>query len=181
MKIEFGVDTDAGPMVSAPPAIDTAAPPLRFDLPHALLTQLFAVSFGYLAVMGLAFRAGTGIGLIFAVFGLVLLAYYGLPLVMARASGARNDPVEQRRGAWGIDTASGYLPGRAAFAQVMTVPLLMLAWAVFIAFLRLATPTAGGDPPPPGSPPVVPRPAGKGKNLSAHSALALWQAARCRR
>lgn len=135
MKIEFSVETDAGPVVSAPPAVETPAPPLNFDLPHALLTQLFAVSFGYLAVMGLAFRAGVGIGLIFAVFGLVLLAYYGLPLVMARASGSRHDPLAERRGAWGIDTASGYLTGRAAFAQVMTVPLLMLAWAVFIAFL----------------------------------------------
>ena len=88
------------------------------------------------AVMGLAFRAGTGIGLIFAVFGLVLVAYYGLPRIMARASGADEQPMPPWLGAWGIDTASGYLTGRAAFAQVMTVPLLMLAWAIFIAFLR---------------------------------------------
>jgi hypothetical protein len=137
MKLEFTHDTEAGPIVSAPDANsrNNAVPPLRFDLPHALLGQLFAVSFGYLAVMGLAFRAGTGLGLIFAIFGLVLVAYYGLPVVMARASGAAADPVAERRGAWGIDTASGYLTGRAAFAQVMTVPLLMLAWAVFIAFL----------------------------------------------
>jgi hypothetical protein len=86
--------------------------------------------------MGVAFRAGTGLGLIFAVFGIVLVGYYGLPLVMARASGTTRDPQADRHGAWGIDTASGYLPGRAAFAQVMTVPLLMLAWAIFIAFLH---------------------------------------------
>ena len=136
MKLEFGEDTDIGPLVAAPPApTEHHAPPLRFDLPGSLLAQLFAVSFGYLAVMGFAFRAGTGIGLIFAVFGLVLVAYYGLPKIMARASGADARPLPPRRGAWGIDTASGYLTGRAAFAQVMTVPLLMLAWAVFIAFL----------------------------------------------
>jgi hypothetical protein len=136
MKLEFGEDTDVGPLVAAPPAAASHdTPPLRFDLPGSLLGQLFAVSFGYLAVMGFAFRAGTGIGLIFAVFGLVLIAYYGLPKIMARASGADARPLPPRHGAWGIDTASGYLTGRAAFAQVMTVPLLMLAWAVFIAFL----------------------------------------------
>lgn len=137
MKLEFAHDTDVGPLVSAPAAHGPRrAAPLRFDLPGTLFGQLFAVSFGYLAVMGIAFRAGTGLGLIFAIFGLVLVAYYGLPRVMARASGADADPVPPRIGAWGIDTASGYLPGRAAFAQVMTVPLLMLAWAVFIAFLH---------------------------------------------
>lgn len=137
MKLEFAENTVVGPIVTAPatPA-SGAVSPLRFDLPGSLLGQLFAVSFGYLAVMGLAFRAGTGIGLIFAVFGLVLVAYYGLPKIMARASGAEAQKLPPRIGAWGIDTASGYLTGRAAFAQVMTVPLLMLAWAVFIAFLR---------------------------------------------
>jgi hypothetical protein len=137
MKLEFQHDTEAGPAITAPGAQPPhPAPPLQFDLPHRLLGQLFAVSFGYLAVMGLAFRAGTGLGLIFAIFGVVLVAYYGLPLVMARSSGAGRDPLADRHGAWGIDTASGYLTGRAAFAQVMTVPLLMLAWAVFIAFLK---------------------------------------------
>jgi hypothetical protein len=137
MKLEFAQDTDVGPIVTAPAMQGPGQPqPLRFDLPGSLLGQLFAVSFGYLAVMGLAFRAGTGIGLIFAVFGLVLVAYYGLPKIMARASGAEAQKLPPRIGAWGIDTASGYLTGRAAFAQVMTVPLLMLAWAVFIAFLR---------------------------------------------
>lgn len=136
MKLEFAQEADVGPIVFAPATHGSDhAPPLRFDLPGRLLAQLFAVSFGYLAVMGFAFRAGTGLGLIFAVFGLVLVAYYGLPKIMARASGADAEPLPPRIGAWRIDTASGYLTGRAAFAQVMTVPLLMLAWAVFIAFL----------------------------------------------
>jgi hypothetical protein len=53
---------------------------------------------------------------------------------MQRTSG-RGEKEIPRRGAWGIDTASGYLSGRAAYAQVMTVPLLMVAWAVFVSFL----------------------------------------------
>lgn len=111
------------------------APPLRFDLPRPLLVTLVAISAGYLVVMGLAFRNGAGIGLIFAIFGVVLAGYYGIPALMARSGGARRAEW-QPRGAWGIETASGYLPGRAAWAQIITVPLLMLAWAVLVAVFR---------------------------------------------
>lgn len=140
MKLEFSETVDVGPRVAAPPPCDaartpSAAPPLSFDLPRSLRRQIVLVALGYLAVMGFAFRQGIGIGLLFAVFTLVAVAYYGLPLVMARTSGARPDRYPPR-GAWGIDTASGYLPGRAAWAQVMTVPILMLAWAVVVAFIH---------------------------------------------
>lgn len=138
MKLEFD-QFEAGPALQAPARVPEdhvaePAPPLQFDLPRSVLAQLVATSAGYLLVMGLAFRAGTGIGLIFAIFGVVLLGYYGLPIVMARSSGAAKS--DERNGAWGIDTASGYLPGRAAWAQIMTVPLLMLAWAVVVAVLK---------------------------------------------
>jgi hypothetical protein len=145
MKLEFSETLDFGPRVAVPqpgdaaphvpPKAPLAASPLSFDLPRSLLRQIVLVALGYLAVMGFAFRQGTGIGLIFAIFTLVAVAYYGLPLVMARASGAKPDAFPPR-GAWGIDTASGYLPGRAAYAQIMTVPILMLAWAVVVAFIR---------------------------------------------
>ena len=108
---------------------------LEFDLPNKLLAQLIGAGAGYLAVMYIVFQAGEGLGLIFAVFGLVLVAYFGLPWLMQRQSGRKADD-PPRRGAWGIDTASGYLSGRAAWAQVMTVPTLMLLWAVVIGFIR---------------------------------------------
>lgn len=107
---------------------------LDFDLPNKLLAQLVGAGAAYLSIMYVAFEAGTGLGLIFVVFGLVLVAYYGLPLIMQQASGPNKDDVP-RKGAWGIDTASGYLSGRAAYAQVMTVPLLMVAWAIFVAVI----------------------------------------------
>lgn len=147
VKLEFE-SLECGPVVQAPlqaplqagrqdaPHETGAVPPLQFDLPRSVLMQLAAASLSYLVLMGLAFRAGTGIGLLFAVFGIVLVGYYGLPLVMARSSGATREAIDDRRGAWGIDTASGYLPGRAAWAQIMTVPLLMLARAVLLAFIR---------------------------------------------
>lgn len=107
---------------------------LEFDLPNKLLGQVVAAGAAYLVLMYLAFRGGNGLTLIFMVFGLVLVAYYGLPLAMQRASGRREDNAS-RRGAWGIDTGSGYLSGRAAYAQIMTVPLLMVAWALLVRFI----------------------------------------------
>ena len=138
MRIDFQ-NTETGSPVTAPqaqPREATAepAPPLSFDIPRRVLRQLVLAAAGYLAVMAAAFRAGEGIGIIFVVFGVVMVGYYGLPVAMARASGAKGAE-DYRCGAWGIDTASGYLTGRAAWAQIMTVPLLMLAWAIFIAFL----------------------------------------------
>ena len=137
MRIDF-TTADNGPLLRALTITDDSKtpPPLQLDLPRHLLVQLVATAAAYLLVMGFAFRAGTGIGLIFAIFGIVLIGYYGLPLVLARASGATGLPHDERRGAWGIDTASGYLPGGAAWAQIMTVPLLMLAWAVLVAVIR---------------------------------------------
>jgi hypothetical protein len=136
MKFEFREDHGVGAeavkqAVSAP---EQGVRRLDFDLPNSLLAQLVLCGAAYLATMYIAFHAATGLGLIFVVFGLVLVAYYGLPLIMQQASGPNKDELP-RRGAWGIDTASGYLSGRAAFAQVMTVPLLMVAWAVFVAFV----------------------------------------------
>lgn len=134
MKLDFADGSLVGPQVAAPARTPGPAPPLSFDLPRSVLRQLVLAAAGYVAVMALAFRDGAGIGLIFAIFGLVLVGYYGLPVLMARASKA---PVRREsRGAWGIDTASGYLPGRAAWAQIMTVPLLMLGWAIVVAILH---------------------------------------------
>ena len=136
MKFEFreehGVAIEGAKQ--AVPAPEQGVRRLDFDLPNKLLAQLVGAGAAYLSIMYVAFQAGTGLGLIFVVFGLVLVAYYGLPLMMQQASGPNKDDVPHR-GAWGIDTASGYLSGRAAYAQVMTVPLLMVAWAIFVAVI----------------------------------------------
>lgn len=136
MKFEFREEHDAAlaGVKSTDTAPEQAVRRLDFDLPNKLLGGLVATGAAYLSIMYVAFRAATGLGLIFVVFGLVLVAYYGLPLMMQQVSGAKRDEMP-RRGAWGIDTASGYLSGRAAFAQVMTVPLLMVAWALFISVI----------------------------------------------
>ncbi|WP_017667371.1 hypothetical protein [Sandarakinorhabdus sp. AAP62] len=132
MKFEFR--EEHGTAIEGSRAPEQGVRRLDFDLPNKLLAQVVGAGAAYLAIMYVAFRAAAGLGLIFVVFGLVLVAYYGLPLLMQRTSGRRENDIP-RRGAWGIDTASGYLSGRAAYAQVMTVPLLMVAWAVFVSFL----------------------------------------------
>jgi len=134
MKFEFRQDTDGLVSGKADTQHVQDVRRLEFDLPNKLLAQLIGAGAGYLAVMYIVFRAGAGLGLIFAVFGLVLVSYFGLPWLMQRQSGRKADD-PPRRGAWGIDTASGYLSGRAAWAQVMTVPSLMVLWAVLIGFI----------------------------------------------
>lgn len=132
MKFEFR--EEHGTAIAGSRAPDQGVRRLDFGLPNKLLAQVVGAGAAYLAIMYVAFRAAAGLGLIFVVFGLVLVAYYGLPLLMQRTSGREENDIP-RRGAWGIDTASGYLSGRAAYAQVMTVPLLMVAWAIFVSFL----------------------------------------------
>jgi hypothetical protein len=132
MKFEFREEGADGAVASRSQLPDNSLRRLEFDLPNKLLAQLVGCGAAYLAAMYVAFRQASGLGLIFVVFGLVLVAYYGLPLLMQRTSG-RQQADRARRGAWGIDTASGYLSGRAAYAQVMTVPLLMVAWAIIMA------------------------------------------------
>jgi hypothetical protein len=134
MKFDFREDSSASISATRPPAPEQDLRRLEFDLPNKLLVQLVLSSAAYLATMYLAFRGASGLGLIFVVFALVLTAYYGLPLLMQRVSG-RSKAEPPRRGAWGIDTASGYLSGRAAYAQVMTVPLVMVAWAICMTVL----------------------------------------------
>ncbi len=134
MRVEFSEIGSTAPQVQARVEHATA-PPLKFDLPGGVLAALIGAAAAYLLVMGLAFSAGTGIGLIFTVFFATLAAFYGLPAIMARASGGLRKGDFERRGAWGVDTASGYLTGRAALAQILTVPLLMVVWALFVAAL----------------------------------------------
>ncbi|WP_310496278.1 hypothetical protein [Sandarakinorhabdus sp.] len=132
MKIDFSETGTAAVSLSSPP--QRPAPHLSFDLPRMVHQHLVLATAAYLAVMGTAFRAGNGIGLLFVVFAVVMVGYFALPVLMQRQSGpAHSEP--KRKGAWGIDTASGYLSGRAAYVQVMTVPLLMLFWAVAVAFI----------------------------------------------
>lgn len=136
MKIEFGEHDLPGLSANRPAAPDHNVRRLDFDLPNSLLAQVVMAGTAYLAIMYVAFRGGVGLGLIFAVFGLVLVAYYGLPLLMQKTSGRDAEGGQARSDASGIETASGHLSFGAAFAQVMTVPLLMVAWAVIMMLLH---------------------------------------------
>ena len=132
MRLEFSEIGVVVPEVAAPVA-DKAPPALSFDMPGRVLMTVVLLAVGYIAAMALAFAGGPeDIGLIFVVFGIVLAGFYGLPYVMAKASGGLKPGSFERRGAWGMDTGSGYLSSHAALAQILTVPVLMLVWAVFV-------------------------------------------------
>lgn len=105
-----------------------APPPLELGLPRGLYAVLVGTFAVYMLVMAVVFGAGAGMGLIFAVFGFTLAAFFGLPWVMARAS--KPGPAVAIPH---IETASGILGKWAAVIHVMTLPALILAWAVFIA------------------------------------------------
>ncbi len=138
MRLEFNEQDRLGngAVVAAPraeaPVSPAACPPLSFDMPRPVLGTLVGLAAGYVAVMALAFGGGNGLGVIFVVFAVTLVGFYGLPWLLARVSGGLGPDCFARRGAWGLDTASGYLSGYAAMAQLYTVPALMLAWAVFV-------------------------------------------------
>ena len=136
MKLEFAEGSLIGPQVGAPVALVTVpvAPPLAFDLPRSMMRQLVLAGIAYIAVMAFALRQGAGIGLVFAVLGLALATYHGLPLLLARAVTAK--PRRERQAGRGIGTAGSHRPGRAAWAQIVTVPLLMLGWALVVAILN---------------------------------------------
>ena len=105
-----------------------------FDLPPALFAMSFACYAAFLLVMGVAFM-NPELVLPFAIFGVYLGMYFAVPGWWARVKGKPEAPVQS----WtefleeGIETGSGPLGGRAAIAQVMILPVLILAWGGAIA------------------------------------------------
>ncbi|WP_164157044.1 hypothetical protein [Sandarakinorhabdus rubra] len=134
MKFEFRAEgQETGSATSLGPS-EHSLRQLEFDLPNKLLVQLAGAASVYLAAMYVAFRGGSGLGLAFVIFGVVLVGYYGLPIVLQRASGPRQHQPGGRQ-EWSVDTATGRLSGGALYAQVMTVPLVMVGWALIMAVM----------------------------------------------
>jgi hypothetical protein len=109
---------------------------LSYGMPGRVFGGLVALALGYVSVMALAFgTSGDGMALVFVIFGVTLVGFYGLPWLMAKVSGAVAE--EPHPSAWDVETASGRLTSGEAMAQVFTVPALMLIWAVFVALLMM--------------------------------------------
>lgn len=108
-----------------------------FDLHPALFAATVGSYFVYLGIMAAAFM-NAELWIPFAVFFVFVAAAFGVPALWARLA----DPKEGRFATWsefmaeGLDTATGRLGGGAVVAQVMTVPLLIVAWGLAIAAIR---------------------------------------------
>lgn len=115
--------------------------PARAERTFGLHPALFAVTIGayfvYLAIMGAAFM-NAELWIPFAVFAVFVAAAFGVPAMWARIAGPR----DARFADWsefmaeGLETATGHLGGGAVVAQVLTVPLLIVAWGIAIAAIR---------------------------------------------
>lgn len=102
---------------------------------YAIMLGSIATFFGaYVA----AFADGAGLPILLTVCGLCFVAYFGLAALLDRVSG---DPRPDQSFATflrrDIDTASGPMSGSAAMWQVITLPLLMAGFGLFVLGYKL--------------------------------------------
>jgi hypothetical protein len=123
-------------------AVQFPAEPVRnrAERVFGLHPALFAITIGsyflFLGIMAAAFMDRELI-LPFAVFTIYVVMAFGTPALWARVRGRDAGPVQS----WvqfrkeGIDIATGHLDSGSAIAQVVTLPLLLVVWAVAIAVI----------------------------------------------
>ena len=107
-----------------------------FDLHPALFAGTIAAYFAFLGIMALAFMNAM-LAIPFSVFVAYIVMAFGVPALwalMAPDQGGRAADWDEWM-AEGVDTGSGHMTGGAAVAQVMTLPLLVVAWGGAIALI----------------------------------------------
>ncbi|MDO9488436.1 MAG: hypothetical protein Q7J32_08690 [Sphingomonadaceae bacterium] len=129
-----------GATPTAAPAMTAAfAPGLRrFEIHprvYGIMLGAIATFFGAYVV---AFSGGAGMPILLTICGLSFVAYFGLATLLDGVSGDRLP--DQSFAAFlrhDIDTASGPMSGRAALWQVVTLPLLMAGFGLFVLGYKL--------------------------------------------
>ncbi len=122
---------------AAAPIAVTAAPfqpgLRRFDI-HPRVYGIMLASLGtFMASYIAAFSAGKGMPVVLTICAICFVAYFGLARVMEQVSGDR-----MRDQSWaafmrrGVDTDSGHMSGSAVLWQVVTLPLLMAGFGLFV-------------------------------------------------
>jgi hypothetical protein len=107
-----------------------------FDLHPALHVGVFAGFFAYLGIMWAAFGEAQ-LAIPFVIFAVFLAAAFIVPAMWARIA-----PTEGRMPSWsefmgeGVVCATGRLDARGAIVQVMMMPVLLVAWGLFLAVVR---------------------------------------------
>lgn len=138
MSVHFPVSAfaDARP---AAQSIRRNRVPRTFDLHPGIFYGLLGTFVAFLVIMGAAFMTRELI-VPFGIFFVYLAMYFAVPAWWARVVPHEDGPRQN----WaefmieGIETDSGHLTGQAALAQIFTVPVLLVGWALVIAAIAAA-------------------------------------------
>lgn len=126
-------------------ALDTRRPLLRnraertFDLHPAVFAMLAGTFALFLAVLGFTFMNAELI-LPFAIFGIYLTMAFAVPAMWDRVAPKSGG----RMPSWaefmeeGVQTGSGHLTAPQALAQILTLPTLLVGWALAISAISAA-------------------------------------------
>ncbi|PAX08019.1 hypothetical protein [Sphingomonas lenta] len=110
-----------------------------FEL-HPAVFGMLAASFAlFMLALGVAFMNPTLI-VPFGICAAYLLMFFGVPLVVARTVPGTTGRFQSWAEfmAEGVETGSGHLTGAQALAQIMTVPAVLVGFAVTVAIVRAA-------------------------------------------
>lgn len=110
----------------------------RFDI-HPRVYGIMLGAFGtFFATYVAAFAGGAGMPLVLTICGLWFAVYFGLASVM---DGVAGDDMKAESFATflrhGMDTDSGHMSGSAVLWQVVTLPLLLAGFGVFVLAYKL--------------------------------------------
>lgn len=105
-----------------------------FDLPTGLFGATVALYFAFLGVMAATF-ADKGLAIPMAIFSIYIVMAFGTPAMWVRMQPdhAAKPLTWSRFMSDGIETLTGRLDGKGAAAQVLMLPVLILAWGLIVA------------------------------------------------
>lgn len=105
----------------------------RFEIHPRVYGIMLASLATFMGSYVAAFSAGKGMPLVLVICGICFAAYFGLAGVMDRVSGDKmRDQSWQAFMRKGVDTDSGHMSGSAVLWQVVTLPLLIAGFGLFV-------------------------------------------------
>ncbi len=134
------IPANAFQRVEAPAKLDAILPDHQvrvvrsFDLPTGMFAATVALYFAFLGVMAATF-ADKGLAIPMAIFSITIVMAFGTPAMWVRMKpdhGAKA-PGWDRFLREGVATHTGHLGGAGAAAQVLILPVLILAWGLVVA------------------------------------------------
>ena len=107
----------------------------NFGLPTSLYAVTIGCYLGFIAIVGTAF-ANPVLLIPAIIFATAIIAGFGVPAIWTRLRGNVSAPATMGEfAAKGIMTNTGRLSARDATVQVLTLPLLLVAWGLAVAVI----------------------------------------------